>query len=64
MDAYEDPKHEGNSSKYHTGKECIERDCERPAGTKWSPYWCFECNVSRIKRISIQLNNMMRKWDQ
>jgi hypothetical protein len=51
MDAYEDPDHEGNSEKYHTGKKCIE-GCGRLAGTKWSHLWCFECNVKRIKRIN------------
>jgi len=52
IDAYEDPGHEGNSEKYHTGKECCETGCARPAGTAWSPYWCFECNIQRINRIT------------
>ena len=55
MNAYENPNHEGNSSKYHTGKTCIKPGCNNPAGTTWSPYWCFECNVKRIKRIDGQL---------
>lgn len=58
MDAYEDPNHEGNSPQYHTGKKCIE-GCGRPAGTAWSPHWCFECNVKRIKRISKQFEDML-----
>jgi hypothetical protein len=54
--AFEDPDHEGNSEKYHTGKKCIE--CEKPAGTAWGPFWCFEHNVSRMKRISAQLDQL------
>ena len=57
MEAYEDPKNEGNSSKYHTGKVCIECQ-ERPAGTAWSPYWCYECNVERMKRITKQMEEI------
>lgn len=63
MEKFEDPKYEGNSSKYHTGEPCIEEGCERPAGTWWSPYWCFECNVKRMKRISKQLNNFINKLE-
>lgn len=51
MRAFEDPKHEGNSKKYHTGKTCIEKGCDRPAGTWWSPSWCFAHNVARMTRI-------------
>ena len=50
---FEDPGHEGNGAKYLTGKPCI--DCGNPAGTAWSPHWCFECNVKRIKRINAGL---------
>jgi hypothetical protein len=52
VDAYKDPHDEGNSAKYHAGKECIEEGCSKPAGTAWSPYWCFECNVKRIERVN------------
>lgn len=60
MKAYKDPNHEGNSSKYLTGKKCIELDCENPAGTRWSPHWCFSCNVERIERINGQFDNMLK----
>lgn len=56
---YNDPNHKGNSEKYHTGKKCIETGCDNPAGTAWSPYWCFECNVKRINKISKQLNGLI-----
>lgn len=57
MAGYDDIKHEGNSEKYHTGKLCIE-GCGRPAGTAWSPHWCFECNVERINRINGQFERI------
>ena len=60
MAGYDDPNHEGNSSKHHTGKPCIELGCNNPAGTAWGPHWCFECNVKRISRISGQFDNMLR----
>jgi hypothetical protein len=56
---FEDAKDPRNGPAYHTGEECVEKDCERPAGTAWSPFWCFECNVERMHRISGQLNNFI-----
>ena len=53
---YEDPTHEGNSDKYLTGNACIEKGCGKPAGTWWSPLWCFKHNVDRMKRIDASLN--------
>ena len=50
--AYQDPDHEGNSPKYHTGDVCVEIRCEEPSGTAWSPLWCFRHNVKRMDRIS------------
>ena len=58
---YADPAHPGNSAKYHTGKECVEPGCNRPAGTQWSKHWCFECNVVRMRRITKQLKDEL-KW--
>jgi len=63
MKAFEDPNHEGNSSKYHTGKTCIEPNCKEKAGTLWSPYWCFKCNVKRIKSIDNALTNLIASFD-
>lgn len=60
MIAFEDPQHTGNSSLHWTGHDCIE-GCGRPAGTAWSPHWCFECNVKRIRRISASLDSIMSK---
>lgn len=61
MKAFEDPMNEGNGTAYHTGKSCIEEGCDRPAGTAWSPSWCFECNVIRIRRIDEQLAQIERQ---
>ena len=55
---FEDPTHELNGPKYKTGKKCIEPDCLSPAGTYWSPYWCFECNVKRMERITQSLEEL------
>lgn len=55
LKAFEDPDHEGNSAAHHTGKPCIERDCQRPAGTAWSHLWCHPCNVARMRRIDSSL---------
>ena len=63
MAGYDDPNHVGNSVKHHTGKLCIEK-CGRPAGTAWGKYWCFECNVKRINKISEQLQVVAEKIDK
>jgi hypothetical protein len=60
---YDDPNDPGNSAQHHTGKLCIE-GCGRPAGTLWSPHWCFECNVVRMNRITVQLNDIQRKLEK
>lgn len=49
-----------NGVKYRTGKNCVE-GCGRPAGTWWSPYWCWFCNAQRMDRISKQLKDMVNK---
>lgn len=59
MPGYNDPTDERNGPKYHTGKKCIEGECNNPAGTAWSPHWCFECNVKRIDRINKQFDELL-----
>jgi len=63
IEPYEDPNHEGNSSQYHTGKVCIEQGCDKPAGTAWSPLWCFEHNVERIHRIDAGFASVLQKYN-
>lgn len=57
---YSDPAHEGNSSKYHTGKPCAVSGCKNPAGTMWGTYWCFEHNVERIERTDKNLRELQK----
>ena len=54
---YRDPKNRGNSAAYHTGKVCIEEGCGEPAGTWWSPHWCFKHNIERMERIDKRLRS-------
>ena len=58
---YRDPSDPGNGLRYRTGETCIEPECDRPAGTAWSPHWCFECNVQRMDRINRQLESWRSK---
>ena len=59
LEAFEDPDQPGNGANYHTGKPCIEDGCTEPAGTAWSPLWCFRHNVERMRRISASLERMV-----
>ena len=61
MIAYQDRNHHGNSAKYLSGHPCIE-NCGRQAGTWWSKYWCFECNVVRMDRISKNLDDIAASY--
>ncbi len=60
---FEDPGHEGNSEKYHTGKTCVTKGCPNAAGTMWSLFWCFKCNVKRMKRIDKLFEKLLRKTE-
>ena len=64
MDAFENPNHSGNSDKYHTGKTCIEKGCEKPAGTAWGLFWCFEHNVKRMGGITKKLEEITQERRQ
>lgn len=59
--AFEDPSHDGNSPRYHTGKKCTKFGCDNPAGTWWSPHWCFEHNVDRIRKITAALEDAVKR---
>lgn len=46
-------------------KKCIgygirENICTNPAGTKWSPHWCEQCNKLRMDEITKQLENCLK----
>ena len=64
MEEYEDPDNESNSPKYHTGQECIEDGCTNPAGTAWSPHFCFECNSKRFKKIDAGFDKLLKKFKE
>ncbi len=64
MDAFENPDHSGNSAQYHTGKPCIEKGCDKPAGTAWGKFWCFEHNVKRMSGITKSLENISQGLKQ
>lgn len=50
MQPWEDPNNEGNGPAHRSGHQCF--DCgSADAGTRWSPYFCFACNVTRMRRI-------------
>lgn len=63
MGGFDDRDDPGNSDGYLTGKLCL-NGCGRPAGTAWSPYLCFECNVERISRIDEQLREIDRGFSR
>ena len=45
-----------------SGRTCI--DCVAPAGTPWGPYWCPACDVERLDRIAVQLEDLATgDWD-
>lgn len=59
LEPCDDPAHPHNSPKHHTGKKCIEKGCDKPAGTHWSPFWCQACNAKRLKRVSEGLRSAL-----
>jgi hypothetical protein len=36
-----------------SGRRCV--DCNEPAGTLWGPYWCPDCDETRLNRVSAQI---------
>ncbi len=60
MQRYEDPNDEGNSEKYLSGKKCYY--CNEPAGTAWSPYFCYSCNVERMQRIDKSFERLSKDF--
>ena len=58
LEPYEDPKDGGNAERWHTGRECALEGCSRPAGTAWSPFWCFEHSRDRVERIRRELGEL------
>lgn len=63
MERFEDPNDTLNSATYHTGKMCIEKGCNNPAGTHWSEFWCQACNALRLSRISRNLEHELARLE-
>jgi hypothetical protein len=40
---------------------CVERGCQRPAGTPWTPVWCWVHDEERRDRITAKLEAMGRR---
>ena len=60
IERFENPQDPGNSDAYHTGKICIEPECDLPAGTWWSKLWCFKHNAARMKRIDEEFSEVAK----
>ncbi|MBM4707828.1 hypothetical protein GS982_01865 [Rhodococcus hoagii] len=45
-----------------SGRACIE--CGKPAGTRWGPYYCPDCDVIRLDRITASLDEIERQIGQ
>ena len=63
MERYQDPNDSLNGAQHHTGKKCVERGCDRPAGTHWSKFWCQPCNAARMGRISGILEQEVSRYE-
>jgi hypothetical protein len=50
---------QGHICQEPSGRACIEKGCDQPAGTHWGPYWCPEHDVERLDRISANLDSML-----
>ena len=61
MPKYAEPSDPLNDASHHTGRPCIEKGCDRPAGTHWSPLWCQPCNTERMDRISRNLEQELAR---
>jgi hypothetical protein len=42
-----------------SGYVCDTDGCGAEAGTWWTPYWCPDCDVDRLSRISAELDAML-----
>lgn len=40
-----------------------EGKCENPAGTKWGPLWCEECDTQRLTHIDAQMQRISERFE-
>ena len=45
---------DGHVCQTPSGRACVERGCDEPAGTLWGPMWCPEHDRERLDRVSVQ----------
>jgi hypothetical protein len=45
-------------------RKCVERGCNEPAGTKWSPHWCERHDAERRARITKQLEDLVAESER
>jgi hypothetical protein len=60
---YKDKSSPLHSSKYHSGKICIEEGCNKPAGTYWNINLCSECTILKIDMIIMISNGLLARFD-
>ena len=53
---------DGHMCQQPSGRDCI--DCGKPAGTLWGPYWCPDCDVKRLDKISANLDSILADMQQ
>jgi hypothetical protein len=46
------------------GFKGTEGKCKKEAGTKWSPYWCAECNQVRLDHLDKQMEALHEFFDE
>lgn len=46
-----------------SGKACVERGCDEPAGTQWGPLWCPLHDMERIDRVSAGMDAALAEMD-
>lgn len=52
---------DGHVCQVPSGRTCL--DCDQPAGTRWGPYWCPDCDKKRLDRITVNLNAALASLD-
>jgi len=56
MTSHPNCRSEGHVCQQPSGHDCI--DWGKPAGTLWGPYWCPDCDVKRLDKISANLESI------
>ncbi len=54
LPAWDNPASPLNGSEFFSGTACVESGCQNPAGTAWSPHWCWQHNAERMRRLRKQ----------